>query len=565
MNEEKDSFGFNFDEKYEDIIASMQQNDVDEYEDIVSDTSRAVGKHIYEDISSTTEVKGFKAWWKQLTKGKKATLISVASLLLVIVLLLVWFFSYFKYNYNSITGDPDKLGFSGVKDKHVINVALFGVDSRDETVFSGNTDSIMILSLNTKTKKVKIFSVMRDTFVPMEYEGKTYYGKINSAYAKGPEHAIKTINQIFDLDISEYATVNFYGMTDIINAVGGITATITKDELTWKGYDHPNLNNCMDEICAQMGLDPKDYYIHTDGEQKLNGVQAVAYARVRNCTSVWGTRDDFGRTDRQRHVMQQLFNSAITMKKTQYVNLIKALIPCSETSLSYSDVLSLAVNVLLSSPTFEQYRLPPAEYQSDFLMKSPSGYGSVIYLDLNYASKLINAVIYDNVTMEQYITENGIERNDWYSGSSTTETRRPTPSATTSQNQTNNTVTSENTSASNGTTSSVTSSEVTSSNTSSKNDTSSTSSVSSSDTSSDNVTSETASEKDDASNNTSSSTSSEVSTSSNESNNTSTEETVSSNTSNTSSEQGSGEDVIESQPDEGVEEPPIIEDDTETE
>lgn len=444
--EEKNKFDINFDEKYEEIISAMQKKQDEEYEDIVSDSSM---KDTYSDISSSSNGRyknkdhnGFKLWWKNLTKGKKAALISLTSVVLVIAILLGWFFTYFKYNYNSITGDPEKLGFSGIKDKNVINVALFGVDSRDENAFSGNTDSIMILSLNTKTKKVKIFSIMRDTFVPMEHEGKTLYGKINSAYSKGeqrknPELAIKTLNQAFDLDISEYATVNFYGMTDIINAVGGITATITKDELTWKGYDHPNLNNCMDEICAEMGLDPEDYYIHTDGEQTLNGVQAVAYARVRNCTSVWGTRDDFGRTDRQRHVMQELFNKAVTMKKTQYVSLIKALIPCSETSLSYSDVLGLAVNILLSSPTFEQYRLPPAEYQSDFLMKGPSGYGSIIYYDLGYAAKLINAVIYEDATMEQYILENGIDRNDWYSGSNVSNNRRPQASQTTpSQNTT---------------------------------------------------------------------------------------------------------------------------------
>ncbi len=435
-----DNFEFNFDDKYEEIIAAMQKKQDEEYEDIVSDSSFKGGKHIYEDISSSSsgkynkKQKGFKAWWCNLTRGKKAALISVTSVVLVIAILLGWFFSYFKYNYNSITTDPDELGFTDVKEKGVINVALFGVDSRDETVFKGNTDSIMILSLNTNTKKVKIFSIMRDTLVPMEYKGDSYFAKINSAYSKGPEHAIKTINQVFDLDISEYATVNFYGMTDIIDAVGGITATITKDELTWKGNDHPNLNNCMDEICREMGLNPKDYYIHSAGEQTLNGVQAVAYARVRHCTTVWGTRDDFGRTDRQRHVMQELFNKAITMKKTQYVSLAKALIPCSETSLSYTDIVGLATNILLSSPTFEQYRLPPSEYQSEFLMKSPSGYGSVIYYDIDYVAKMINSIIYDDVSMEQYIELNPIERNNWYYEMTGTSGRRP--SSTTSKPQT---------------------------------------------------------------------------------------------------------------------------------
>ncbi|MBQ8267759.1 MAG: LCP family protein [Clostridia bacterium] len=444
--ENKDNFDFDFNDKYEEIIAAMQKKQNDEYEDIVSDSSFKGGKHIYEDISSSStgkcakKSKGFKAWWKQLTRGKKALLISATSIVLVVAILLGWFFSYFKYNYNAITTDPDELGFTDVKEKGVINVALFGVDSRDETVFKGNTDSIMILSLNTNTKKVKIFSIMRDTLVPMEYNGDSYFAKINSAYSKGPEHAIKTINQAFDLDISEYATVNFYGMTDIIDAVGGITATITQDELTWKGHGNPNLNNCMDEICNEMGLNAKDYYIHTAGEQTLNGVQAVAYARVRHCTTVWGTRDDFGRTDRQRHVMQELFNKAITMKKTQYVSLIKALIPCSETSLSYSDVLGLAVNILLSSPTFEQYRLPPSEYQSEFLMTSPSGYGSIIYYDLDYAAKMINSIIYDDVTMEQYIELNPIERNNWYYEMTGTSGRKPssttsTPQTTTSSEQ----------------------------------------------------------------------------------------------------------------------------------
>lgn len=422
MSEEKDNYGFDFNDKYEEIIAAMQKKQEEEIIDIVSDSSLQKDTH---GRYKKKEHNSFKLWWQKLTKGKKVALISATSVVLVIAILLSWFFIYFRYNYNSITGDPEKLGFSGVKDKSVINVALFGVDTRDENVFKGNTDSIMILSLNTETKKVKIISVMRDTLVPMEYEGKKYHGKINSAYVKGPEHAIKTLNQAFDLDIKEYATVNFFGMVDIIDAVGGITATITEDELKWKGNDHPNLNNCMDEICSQMGLKASNYYIKSAGEQTLNGVQAVAYARVRNCTSTWGTRDDFGRTDRQRHVMQELFNKAITMKKTQYVSLIKALIPCTETSLSYGDVLSLAVNVLLGSPSFEQYRLPPAEYQADFLMKGPSGYGSIIYYDLAYAAKLVNAVIYDDVTMEQYIEENGIDHNDWYSGSSSSNTTKP--------------------------------------------------------------------------------------------------------------------------------------------
>lgn len=419
---ENESFNFDFGDEYEDIVSSTKK-ETDSFEDIVSDT-RMSGGITFEDITSSSgphkhgKESKFVSWWRALSKGKKAALISVTSVFLVVAILLGVFFSVFNYNYNNITNDPADLGFTGVINDEVINIALFGLDTRNEKSFKGNSDSIMILSLNTGTKKVKIISVMRDTFVPMEIDGKTKYGKINSAYSKGPEAAIKTLNTIFNLDISEYATVNFYGMTDIIDAVGGITATITEDELAWKGNDHPNLNNCMDEICAAMKLDPKKYYIKSAGEQQLNGVQAVAYSRVRYCRTVWNTNNDYGRTDRQRHVMEQLFNKAITLPKTQYAKLAKALIPCTETSLSYSEILSLAYNILLSSPTFEQYRLPPAEHQSEFLMTSPSGFGSIIYYDLDYAAELIHGMLYDDLTMEQYIEQYGIKTNSWYKGGS---------------------------------------------------------------------------------------------------------------------------------------------------
>ena len=422
-----DNIEFDFNDTFENIISSSKNSKDGEFEDIVSDSSLKHGKHIYEDISSSSRKK------KKKIKGwQKALIITGTSLLLVITLAVVWFLNYFDYNYREITNDPNALGFVEHKDEEIINIALFGVDSRDEYAFKGNTDSIMILSLNARTKKVKIISVMRDTFVPMEYQGKNYYAKINSAYSKGPEHAIKTLNQVYDLDISEYATVNFFGMTDIIDAVGGITATITKDEITWKGNDHPNLNNCMDEICRELGLNAKDYYIHTAGEQTLNGVQAVAYARVRHCTSAWGTRDDFGRTDRQRHVMQELFNKATKMGTSQYISLAKALIPCTETSLSYGDIIDLATGILMDSPEFEQYRLPPAEYQTKFLMKGPTGYGSIIYYDLDYAAKLVNGIIYGDLTIDEFVEQNPIEKNDWYYDMTGTHGKDTTTSSATS-------------------------------------------------------------------------------------------------------------------------------------
>lgn len=441
---------FDYDEIY-----SSSENTVKEYEDIVSDTSLADFASAGGDVSKMKNryrkkkegfLKRFKKKWKKLSKSKKAiysVLMALAALVLVFAIVLSSFVIWFKikYNYNPITTDPDLLGFDNIINEKVINIALFGVDSRDENVFTGNTDSIMILSLNTETKKVKIFSVMRDTLVPIENDDRSYCAKVNSVYAtknkdgvnKNPELAIKTLNQVFNLDISEYATVNFFGMTDIIDAVGGITATITEDELTWKGNDHPNLNGCMDEICRELGVDAKNYYIKSAGEQTLNGIQAVAYARVRHCKSVWGTRDDYGRTDRQRHVMQQLFNKAVKMEKSKYFSLVNALMPCTETSLSSSEVISLAVNILLDSPSFEQYRLP----QTDMTFAGPSGYGSIVYYDLGYAAKLVHGVIYDDMTMDEYIEEHPIEKNDWYYKRNSTSGGNSQSSTTTSHSSNN--------------------------------------------------------------------------------------------------------------------------------
>ena len=352
-------------------------------------------------------------WWSRRKTWQKALLISATAIILILAILYGYIGRVFDRSFND---DKDNLGINKVIDDKIINVALFGLDTRGVNSFSGNSDSIMILSINTKSKKVKVMSVMRDSLVPIERNGKITYSKINAAYGwGGPELAVKTLNQNFNLDISDYATVNFYGMVDIIDAVGGIEATITEDELYDKGPEKPGLNGCMGEICQYLGLNVNKYKINKAGTQHLNGVQAVAYSRIRYCKSVWDTSNDYGRTDRQRHVMQELFNKATKLKKSQYISLANALIPCTKTSMSTSEILSIAASVLLNSPQFEQYRIP----QNEFLMPAPSGsFGSVLYYDLDFVSKLIHGIIYDDMTVESYIEANGIGKTPWYKAGS---------------------------------------------------------------------------------------------------------------------------------------------------
>ena len=353
---------------------------------------------------------GIANGWRKLKKWQKITVSVLTAFIAIVLVLLIVFLSMFDYNYKEITVKPDELGFENVIDKKIVNIALFGIDTRSAKSFKGNSDSIMVLSINTETKKVKIVSIMRDSLVAIEKDGRTSYRKINSAYATSPELAIKTINQNFGLDISEYATVNFFGMAEIIDAVGGIDAELTYQEVSTTHKD--GFNGLVKRHCKTIGVDPEPHYITTAGKHHLNGIQAVAYSRIRKYVNIWGTNNDFGRTDRQRYVMEQLFNKALTLEKSKYVKLVKALIPYTETSLSYSEIMGLAFDVLLSSPTFEQTRMPLSEYQ----MRSPNipSVGSVVYYDLHFAKDLLHAFFYEDITPEDYVKANGIAKDDWY-------------------------------------------------------------------------------------------------------------------------------------------------------
>lgn len=404
--------------EYEDITSSSKRED---FVDISSMSRNSKSKHYKRKKRG---IAGFfsrigtriSKWWKKASKLQKTAVISLSSVLALFLTAIILLSTVFNYNYNSITKNSEELGFDGVIDKSIINIALFGIDTRSKD-FKGNSDSIMILSLNTKSKTVKIVSIMRDSFVKIEKKGKTTYNKINSAYASGgPELAIKTINENFGLDISEYATVNFEGMVDIIDAVGGIDAELTKGEVVSASKNEFLLNGLIRDICSRTKLDPEKYYINTSGVHHLNGVQAVAYSRIRKTANIWGTNNDQGRTDRQRYVMEQLFNKALTLKKSDYMSLAKALIPCSETSLSYTQIIGLATSILLKSPTFSQSRVPLEDYQITSNVPNIKRVGSIVYYDLDYASELLHAYFYDDIEPEQYIEMNGVRKNNWYKG-----------------------------------------------------------------------------------------------------------------------------------------------------
>jgi len=354
------------------------------------------------DLNENTDLKKRRRWVKVL-------LIILLVLIIIIGLPLGLATCFVKtnmnYKYNPITSKPQELGFEEVKDERIINMALFGLDTRNPESFSGRSDAIMILSVNTGTGKIKLVSVMRDSFVPIEKNGKTVYSKINSAYASGgPVTAIKTLNTIFDLDISEYVSVNLFKLVDIIDAVGGIEVELTENELLY-------LNSGISEMCGILKIDSKEYKVTKAGVQHLGGIQATAYARIRYTSNAEGTRDDYGRTDRQRYIMEQMFKKVVVMEKSKYISLIKPIFASCESSLNYSEIFETAIDVMSINPTLNEARVPDYSY----IMPSPkTSAGSVVYYDLNFAAKLIHAFIYDDIRPETYIANNGIEKNNWY-------------------------------------------------------------------------------------------------------------------------------------------------------
>ena len=364
--------------------------------------------------------KRIKEAFKKMSKRKRAVVITLISIISVLVLLLGSVFGYgcyvycdlrASYNHNTELDDDKELQNIVPINEEITNIALFGIDSRKVGSFKGLSDSIMILSLNNKTGQIKLISVMRDSLVEIPGYG---YKKINSAYSiGGPALAIKTLNQNFGLDIKEYATVNFYGMAEIVDAVGGIEVDVQDYEINVaKG-----LNSNIREQCKHMGVSASKYLVTKGGKQVLNGVQAVAWARIRSVsTNVSGQANDYGRTDRQRYVMEQLLNKAKGVAVTEYHGLAKKIVKHMETSLHFDkELIPLVMNMFSKDINFQQNRVPQSNYVISDRYNIPA-LGWTVYYNLDFATDIIHAFIYDDITPEDYIKENGINKDSWHSG-----------------------------------------------------------------------------------------------------------------------------------------------------
>ncbi len=323
---------------------------------------------------------------KKRRRGVKA----VIAVLLVLILGIAGFGGYYgvtlyhQLKDNSLDADKSDLGIDYedalLNDKDnssITNIALFGVDQRDGE--QCRSDAIMIMSVDKKHNKIKVASVMRDSYVAVEGHGMT---KICHAYYYGgPALAIKTLNQTFGLNIQEYVTVNFNELAQIVDAVGGVNITIKEKEIYY-------LNKNLREQAKYDDFTAKEYYVSAEGKQRLNGQQAVAYARIRKSDS------DFIRTDRQRTVLRQLFNEALSMNPLRYPEFAKQFLGVCDTSLDLNDCISLA-GIMVRKPEFVDLRLPLDEdlIDGNYYVNGVS----YVYYDTAATSEKLRDFIYNDV------------------------------------------------------------------------------------------------------------------------------------------------------------------------
>ena len=219
-----------------------------------------------------------------------------------------------KINFENVTPEDIEIN-EGIEEnlEGYTNIALLGLDARDNTFENSRSDCIMIISINNATKDVNIASVYRDTYLQIDGHG---LDKVTHAYAfnKAPL-ALSTINTNLDLNIIKYVTINFDSVVSIVDAIGGVTVDITSAEAT--------------QIPGISGA----------GTYNLNGKQALAYGRIRKIDS------DYVRTERMRTVLIKVFEKIKGLPYGKLNALIDELLPHVSTNITQTEILSYASKI----------------------------------------------------------------------------------------------------------------------------------------------------------------------------------------------------------------------------
>lgn len=266
---------------------------------------------------------------KKHKKKKRHIFLKLVIILLIIIAILAGILVGYIYSkYSQIEHeyiDESEIEINdGIKTTGYKNILLLGVDSRNNNYKNTLSDSIMIVSINQDTKKVKVVSVYRDSYLKI---GKSF-DKITHAFGKGgAAQSLSAINTNLDLDLKEYVAVNFNVVVDVVDAVGGVEMDITSEEVKY-------INQYINEVNQVTGH--KSANITKAGTYNLDGVQAVAYSRIR-----YTSGGDYKRTERQRDVLNLAFQKVKKMSLGQLNKLADTVLKEVSTNISGTEILGL--------------------------------------------------------------------------------------------------------------------------------------------------------------------------------------------------------------------------------
>ena len=309
----------------------------------------------------TVAVKRMSAKQREAKKRKKIIIFAVE----VIIILIMGAILYLVINTTSSSPhitviEPDKVAINPVVKAEkeeggtmhgYRNIALFGVDAKNESQLykSSRSDSTMIASINMDTGDIKLVSVYRDSYLNL---GNDKYNKCNGAYSSGgAEQAVKMLNMNLDMDITDFVTVGYAGLAEVIDGLGGIWIDVSEAELRYiNDYQYSILGKLSKKyigtVPSDLNFTPDDYFtdyklkkVESAGYQLLDGLQATAYCRIRY------VGNDFERTARQREVIKAIEDQAKQASVSTLLNTFNKAIDDIYTSLDADDVRELLTKV----------------------------------------------------------------------------------------------------------------------------------------------------------------------------------------------------------------------------
>ena len=327
---------------------------------------------------------------KQLkAKKKKGFLRKLLKVLIIILIVVAVFlggvYAFLRTTIAQTNYTPYETSYERQDDvltqKGVTNILLIGTDTRVAGSSDARSDAMIVVSINPYKRRLVMTSIMRDSYVTIPGYGQN---RINEAYSRGGAALlIQTIEENYKLGIDYYAQVDFFSFVDVIDAFGGVTINVDQEEVQW-------INGYIAEYNQVSGIADRDGFVDEQfagGEIALTGKQALGYARIRKIG------DDFGRTQRQRTVMNALLEKVKKANVVTIYKAVKSILPDISTNISDSKMCSLLMqSILYLNFDIVQARVPADGTWSNAIMGENQ---EVLAVDFEANKEYLQSTIYD--------------------------------------------------------------------------------------------------------------------------------------------------------------------------